>query len=83
MQGFPPLAFHQSIRKEKVLTMTVYAHLDMLQNKHSKLETIIGEENHRPRPDLSLLQTLKKQKLLLKEEIERLRSLDQPRLDAA
>ena len=63
--------------------MTVYAHLSMLQEKHSKLETIIGQEHHRPSPDLAMLQTLKKQKLLLKEEIERLRSVDQPRLDAA
>lgn len=55
----------------------------MLQDKHSKLDTLIGEENHRPSPDLSMLQTLKKQKLLLKEEIERLRQFNQPRLDAA
>lgn len=63
--------------------MTVRAHLSMLQEKHSKLETLIGDENHRPSPDLSMLQTLKKQKLLLKEEIERLRTLGEPRLDAA
>lgn len=63
--------------------MTVRAHLAMLQDKHSKLDTLIGEENHRPSPDLSMLQTLKKQKLLLKEEIERLRQFNQPRLDAA
>lgn len=55
----------------------------MLQEKHSKLENLIGDENHRPSPDLSMLQTLKKQKLLLKEEIERLRTLGAPRLDAA
>ncbi len=63
--------------------MTVRAHLAMLQDKHSKLETIIHDENHRPSPDLNMLQTLKKQKLLLKEEIERLRLLGEPRLDAA
>lgn len=63
--------------------MTVHAHLSMLQNKHTKLETLITDENHRPSPDLQMLQTLKKQKLLLKEEIERLRSLGEPRLDAA
>lgn len=63
--------------------MTVHAHLSMLEDKHSKLETLIGDENHRPSPDLGMLQTLKKQKLLLKEEIERLRTLGVPRLDAA
>ena len=63
--------------------MTVRAHLAMLQDKHLKLESLIGDENHRPSPDFSMLQTLKKQKLLLKEEIERLRSMGDPRLDAA
>ena len=63
--------------------MTVRAHLSMLQNKHSKLESLIGDESHRPSPDLGMLQTLKKQKLLLKEEIERLRHLGIQRLDAA
>lgn len=63
--------------------MTVRAHLVMLQDKHTKLETLISDENHRPSPDLGMLQTLKKQKLLLKEEIERLRTLGEPRLDAA
>ncbi len=63
--------------------MTVHAHLAMLHDKHDKLETLITDENHRPSPDLSLLQTLKKQKLLLKEEMERLRQLGDPRRDAA
>lgn len=63
--------------------MTVRAHLDMLHDKHTKLDSLIGDENNRPSPDFGLLQTLKKQKLLLKEEIERLRLLGDPRLDAA
>lgn len=63
--------------------MTVATHIDMLSTKHGKLDQLIAEETHRPSPDFGLLQTLKKQKLLLKEEIERLRQLGQPRLDAA
>jgi hypothetical protein len=63
--------------------MTVHAHVAMLSDKHTKLEHLITDENHRPSPDLGLLQTLKKQKLLLKEEIERLRALNDPRQDAA
>lgn len=63
--------------------MTIHAHLDMLHDKHSRLEGLIGDESHRPSPDFGLLQTLKKQKLLLKEEMERLRQLGDPRLDAA
>jgi len=63
--------------------MTVHSHLAMLHDKHIKLETVIADENHRPSPDLNLLQTLKKQKLLLKEEMERLRHLGDPRREAA
>lgn len=63
--------------------MTVHTHLAMLHDKHGKLEALISDENHRPSPDLGMLQTLKKQKLLLKEEIERLRLLGEPRREAA
>lgn len=65
--------------------MAITAHIEMMQAKHGKLETMIQDELHRPSPDLALLQTLKKQKLLLKEEIERLRALMEgpTRLDAA
>ena len=64
--------------------MTLHAHFEVIQTKHHKLEALITEESRRPSPDLAMLQTLKKQKLLLKEEMERIRSLRQPqRLDAA
>lgn len=66
----------------RVGTMSLDAHLATLQDKHSRLEFVIGEESHRPSPDFGLLQTLKKQKLLLKEEMERLRPTRE-RLDAA
>lgn len=63
--------------------MTVHAHLATLQDRHMRLENVIAEESHRPSPDLAMLQTLKKQKLLLKEEIERLRLLGNPAANAA
>jgi hypothetical protein len=63
--------------------MTLQAHYATVQEKHHKLEGIITDELHRPSPDLALLQTLKKQKLLLKEEMERLLLLERQRLDAA
>lgn len=63
--------------------MSLNAHLAMLQERHSKLESVIGDELHHPSPDFSLVQTLKKQKLLLKEEMERLRLYGRERLDAA
>jgi hypothetical protein len=63
--------------------MSLHTHLAMIQEKHVKLEHMIGEESHRPLPDFALLHTLKKQKLLLKEEMERIRSAERQRLDAA
>jgi hypothetical protein len=64
-------------------SMSLNAHLEVIQAKHAKLKTMIHEESTRPSPDLGMLQTLKKQKLLLKEEIERLRALELERMDAA
>jgi len=43
-----------------------------LEAKHSSLETLIDEEIQRPAPDHIRLQELKKQKLLIKEELSRL-----------
>lgn len=63
--------------------MSLQAHYAMVQEKHSKLETKIAAEWVRPSPDLSMIQTLKKQKLLLKEELERIRHNELARMDAA
>jgi hypothetical protein len=63
--------------------MSLQAHYAMVQEKHVKLEGMIDAESHRPMPDISMLQTLKKQKLLLKEELERIRSLEKQRQNAA
>jgi hypothetical protein len=63
--------------------MSLHAHYEMIQAKHAKLETLVAEETARPSPDLAMLQTLKKQKLLLKEELERIRQLEAQRQDAA
>lgn len=45
------------------------SHLAALQSKHEGLERRIREEMNRPFPDDVTLQTLKKQKLQLKQEI--------------
>jgi len=55
--------------------MSVETHLVTLQDKHAKLEGLITHEALRPLPDFSAIQTWKKQKLLLKEEMERIRRL--------
>ncbi|MCB5426137.1 DUF465 domain-containing protein [Altererythrobacter sp. CC-YST694] len=45
------------------------SHLAALQNKHEGLERRIRDEMNRPSPDEVILQSLKKQKLRIKEEI--------------
>jgi hypothetical protein len=44
-----------------------------LEERHAVLDRQIGEEDARPRPDDAELARLKREKLRLKEEIEKLR----------
>ena len=53
--------------------MSVQEHVDSLRHKHAHLEHLIDEELHRPLPDQTALARMKKEKLRIKEEIERLR----------
>ena len=48
------------------------SHVTALQDKHAGYEARLREEMSRPVPDAATIQMLKKQKLRLKEEIERL-----------
>lgn len=45
------------------------SHVSALQLKHAGLERRIEEEMNRPLPDLATVQTLKKRKLRIKEEL--------------
>jgi hypothetical protein len=45
------------------------SHFSALQLKHAGLERQIAEELTRPAPDLSMVQSLKKRKLRIKEEL--------------
>jgi hypothetical protein len=45
------------------------SHVAALQAKHEGLERQIHDEMLRPAPDSSMIQTLKKQKLKIKEEL--------------
>lgn len=60
--------------------MSLVTHLAMLEDKHTKLEGMLAGESLRPMPDFSVIQTLKKQKLLIKEEMERIRRVSEERL---
>ena len=48
------------------------SHVSALQLKHAGLEKRIEEEMNRPLPDNAMIQTLKKQKLRIKEELSQL-----------
>ena len=52
--------------------MALHAHVESLQSKHAKLEDAVLAESTRPMPDFAYVTMLKKQKLLVKEELERL-----------
>jgi hypothetical protein len=53
--------------------MRLESHIQELSDKHHKLDEQIHDELHRPLPDDLMISELKKRKLRLKEEIERLR----------
>lgn len=63
--------------------MPVQEHVDSLRHKHAHLEHLIDEEMHRPMPDQAALARLKKEKLRIKEEIERLTHLPDLKRPAA
>lgn len=47
------------------------SHVSSLQLKHAGLERQIETEQGRPMPDIATIQTLKKQKLRIKEQLNR------------
>lgn len=54
--------------------MRLDARIASLNNRHAALEAQIFAEDQRPKPDAETLARLKREKLRLKEEMERLRS---------
>ena len=54
--------------------MYLQPRIDSLQTRHGALEARLREEDRRPRPDEAALLRLKREKLRLKDELERLRA---------
>ena len=54
-------------------------HLEVLRDKHARLEQVINEEYARPHPDEARLHELKREKLRLKDAIS---SLNNGHMDA-
>ena len=53
--------------------MSLQARIESLKERHAGVEARLADETLRPRPDDEALTKLKREKLRLKEEMERLR----------
>jgi len=62
----------ESVTKEEESTMTVEERIEVLKEKHASLESALAEENSRPLPDTGALAHIKREKLAIKDELERL-----------
>ncbi len=57
--------------------MSITAHINALEKKHTELKAAVAAESSRPSPDFAKVTQLKKQKLKIKEELQRLMRSDQ------
>lgn len=57
--------------------MSLQSRYESLQSRHASLDARIDEEGQRPLPDAEALGRLKREKLRVKEEMERIRARPQ------
>ena len=69
------VAGSQPVEHGGTQSMSLNTRLDALKERHASLETRIFDEDQRPCPNSEALIRLKVEKLRLKEEMERLRTL--------
>ena len=62
------------ILKTGDLNMHAEAHIDALSKKHAALDDRIHTEENRPAPDSTILHDLKREKLVLKDEMTKLQT---------
>lgn len=62
----------EDITEEVQMDMSTTDRIEVLKEKHASLETALAEENNRPMPDSSVVSHIKREKLAIKDEIERL-----------
>lgn len=55
--------------------MSLQSRIESLKTRHASLDMRIADEDQRPRPDPDALSKLKLEKLRLKEEMDRLRTV--------
>ena len=58
--------------------MSLSSRLESLRDRHASLQARITDEDLRPRPDDEAIGRLKREKLRLKEEIDRIASAPSP-----
>jgi hypothetical protein len=63
--------------------MSVTSHVNALKGKHKRIESLIHEEAARPLPDFARITMLKKKRLLIKEEMNRLFRIDRAQVNAS
>ena len=56
--------------------MTVQARIQTLKDRRAKIEDQLAEEDRRPAPDAAILGRLKREKLALREECDKLQQKD-------
>ncbi len=69
------VAGSQPVKHGGTQSMSLNTRLDALKERHASLETQIFDEDHRPQPDTEALMRLKLEKLRLKDEMEKLKTL--------
>lgn len=52
--------------------MSLFTHIEALEHKHTELKAAVAAEIARPLPDFAKVTLWKKQKLRIKEELQRL-----------
>jgi len=52
--------------------MSLLSRIESLRTKHASLDTRIFDEDHRPAPNQGTISRLKREKLRVKDELERL-----------
>ncbi len=52
-----------------IKTPALVSRMDAIERRHRRLDDRVAEEHRRPQPDASVLQTLKREKLRLKDEL--------------
>ena len=55
--------------------MSLQSRIESLKSRHADLESRLRDEDLRPRPDAAVLAKLKQDKLRVKDELERLRTI--------